>query len=108
MNREYDILYSTKTLWDLRTKGNKKKITQISSNLSRLEDFRDAVESLNSAERRVVSAVGTTLGVAALTAMLTGDTSAAIAMIDGLTVAFDAINDVSRYCRDADYYYNKL
>lgn len=108
-NREYDIyIYNTYTSWTIRSGNNNKTVTEKSSNANNLDNFRSAVEDVNSAEFTLIGSIGTTAAATAISAFLSGGLAAGIAAAGGgagVTAAFASLNAA---INNADYYYARV
>lgn len=108
-NREYDCyIYTSYTRWKLRSGDSYKTLYEYSTNASAIENFRSAVESVNSAELALISVVGGTAVVTIVSALLSGGTAAAIAAAGGVSGASAAIFVLNSAINNADYYFARL
>lgn len=107
-NREYDIYFHTdSTHWYLRSGDNEKSMYETTSNSKNLENFRTAVNNVNSAEFAVGGAVGGTALVTVITAFLTGGMAAGLAAAGGTAAAAAALGVLDSAISNADYWYAK-
>lgn len=105
-NREYDIYFHTDfNHWVIRSGDNSKVVYESSSNISPLENFRNAVEDVNAAEFSLIASVGSTVALTAIAAFLTGGVAAGVAAAGGSASAVAAFASLNSAINSADYYY---
>lgn len=108
-NREYDLLayHNGSNYWTLRSGDNNKSMFQTASNQGNLNNFREAVNNVNTAEFQLGGVVGSGLLIGVIAAFLSGGTAAGIAAAGGVAGAGVALGNLDSAISNADYWYSQ-